>query len=74
MMQSPPIVPVTSLPTRLQTDGVLLLKVTVKPEGDAVAVQVLVPLTGIEVGAQDNEIVWSSLVTTTVAGVAVAGS
>ena len=73
MTQSPPIVPVTVPPTKLQTDGVVLLKVTDNPELE-LATQLLVPLTGIEVGAQDNEIVWSSLVTTTVAGVAVAGA
>ena len=55
-MQSPPIVPVTVLPAKLQTDGVSLVKITGKPDV-AEAVHVLVPLTGIGVGVQVSETV-----------------
>ena len=68
------MVPVTVLPTKLQTDGVVLLKVTGKPEGEADPVHVLLPLTGIEVGVQVTVTVWLSLVTTTVRVTGSAGS
>ena len=68
------MVPVTVLPTKLQTVGVVLLNVTGNPDGEADAVQVLVPLTAIEVGVQDTVTVWLSLFTTTVAVTGSAGS
>ena len=48
--------------TREQTDSVVFTKVTGKPEL-AVATQVLLPSTRIDVGVQDRVMVWSILLT-----------
>ena len=63
IVQVPAALPVTVLPLRVQTVGVVLVRVVAKPEL-AVAVQVLVAPTAIDVGAQDKVMVWLPLAIT----------
>ena len=63
IVQVPAALPVTVLPLRVQTVGRILVRVVAKPEL-AVAVQVLVAPTAIDVGAQDKVMVWLPLAIT----------